>query len=33
MKTVKVKCPAKLNLYLDITNRMPNGYHIMEMVR
>ena len=32
MKTVKVKCPAKLNLYLDITHRMPNGYHIMEMV-
>ncbi len=32
MKPLKVKCPAKLNLFLDISFRMPNGYHIMEMV-
>ena len=32
MRPARVKCPAKLNLYLDISFRMPNGYHIMEMV-
>ncbi len=32
MRPLKVKCPAKLNLFLDISFRMPNGYHILEMV-
>ncbi len=29
---ITVKAPAKLNLFLDITGRCENGYHMMEMV-
>ncbi len=29
---VTVKAPAKINLTLEITGRLPNGYHTVEMV-
>ncbi len=29
---ITVKAPAKLNLFLDITGRRDNGYHLMDMV-
>ena len=29
---ITVKAPAKLNLFLDITGRRDNGYHLMNMV-
>lgn len=31
-KTVKIKAPAKINLYLDITGRNENGYHDLSSV-
>ncbi|MBR5311051.1 MAG: 4-(cytidine 5'-diphospho)-2-C-methyl-D-erythritol kinase [Oscillospiraceae bacterium] len=27
MNSISIKAPAKLNLFLDITGRLPNGYH------
>ena len=27
MKTIKVRTPAKINLTLELLNRMDNGYH------
>lgn len=32
MQSVRVLAPAKLNLTLDITGTLPNGYHGMDMV-
>ncbi|MEG0804726.1 MAG: 4-(cytidine 5'-diphospho)-2-C-methyl-D-erythritol kinase, partial [Pygmaiobacter sp.] len=32
MKQVTVLAPAKLNLTLDITGLLPNGYHTMDML-
>jgi 4-diphosphocytidyl-2-C-methyl-D-erythritol kinase len=32
LKMVKVKAPAKLNLYLDIVGVNDKGYHLMEML-
>ncbi len=29
---IRVQAPAKINLTLDITGRLPNGYHTVEMV-
>ena len=29
-KTIRI--PAKINLYLDVTDKMPNGYHELETV-
>ena len=27
MKTITVKAPAKINLFLEVTGKLPNGYH------
>ena len=32
MKSISVKAPAKINLFLDIVGRLPNGYHEIESV-
>ena len=32
MKSVKVKCPAKINLNLKVTGKRPDGYHNIESV-
>lgn len=32
LREVTVLAPAKLNLSLDVTGRMPNGYHALDMV-
>jgi 4-diphosphocytidyl-2C-methyl-D-erythritol kinase len=32
MKAVRVLAPAKINLLLDITGRLPDGYHTVEMI-
>jgi 4-diphosphocytidyl-2-C-methyl-D-erythritol kinase len=32
MERIQVLAPAKLNLALDVTGRMPNGYHALDMV-
>lgn len=32
MQEIKIKCPAKLNLSLDITGIRPDGYHELEML-
>ncbi len=32
MSEVTVRTPAKINLSLDVTGRLPNGYHIVEMI-
>ena len=29
---IKVLAPAKINLTLDITGKLPNGYHTVDMV-
>ena len=31
-KTVKALSPAKINLGLDIAERLPNGYHVVRMI-
>lgn len=30
--SIRVAAPAKINLTLDVTGRLPNGYHTVEMV-
>ncbi|MBP1569442.1 MAG: 4-(cytidine 5'-diphospho)-2-C-methyl-D-erythritol kinase, partial [Oscillospiraceae bacterium] len=32
MKSISVKAPAKINLFLDIVGRLPTGYHEIESV-
>lgn len=36
MKQIKIKCPAKINLTLEVVNRRPDGFHniksIMQMI-
>ena len=36
MKSIKIKCPAKINLTLEILNKRPDGFHniksIMQMI-
>ena len=32
MKEIKIKCPAKLNLSLDVTKKREDGYHELEMI-
>ena len=32
MKTLTINAPCKINLSLDITGLLPNGYHAMDMV-
>lgn len=36
MKQIKIKCPAKINLTLEVLNKRPDGYHsiksIMQMI-
>lgn len=32
MNSVVIRCPAKLNLTLDITGTRPDGYHTMDML-
>ncbi len=32
MNTLTVKCSAKINLALDVTGKLPNGYHTIESV-
>src|SRR3990167_3462242 len=32
MKSTIVKAPAKVNLYLDVINKRPDGYHNIETV-
>ncbi len=31
-KSMKIKCPAKVNLSLDVVNRRKDGYHNLEMI-
>ena len=31
-QTLKIKCPAKVNLSLDVVNRREDGYHNLEMI-
>ncbi|MBR5155868.1 MAG: 4-(cytidine 5'-diphospho)-2-C-methyl-D-erythritol kinase [Clostridia bacterium] len=31
-KSLKIKCPAKINLSLDVVNRREDGYHNLEMI-
>ncbi len=32
MKSIEVKCPAKINLSLDVTGKRADGYHELEMI-
>lgn len=32
MKSVKIKCPAKINLTLEVVNRRPDGFHNIKSV-
>ncbi len=32
MKTIKLNAPAKINLYLEVTSRRPDGYHNIDSV-
>ena len=36
MKKIKIKCPAKINLTLEVVNRRPDGFHniksVMQMI-
>ncbi len=32
MKTIKIQCPAKINLNLKITGKLENGFHAIESV-
>lgn len=32
MNTIKLNAPAKINLYLEVTSRRPDGYHNIESV-
>ncbi|MBQ6876917.1 MAG: 4-(cytidine 5'-diphospho)-2-C-methyl-D-erythritol kinase [Oscillospiraceae bacterium] len=32
MNSIGIKAPAKINLFLDITGKLPNGYHEIESV-
>ncbi len=32
MKTFEIKCPAKINLSLDVVNRREDGYHNLSMI-
>ena len=36
MKDIKIKCPAKINLTLEIVNKRPDGFHniksVMQMI-
>ena len=32
MDSITVEAPAKLNLSLDVTGKMPDGYHAMKMI-
>lgn len=29
---MKVKCRAKINLSIDVLGKLPNGYHLVEMI-
>lgn len=32
MKSISLKCPAKINLSLDVVGKMDNGYHELKMI-
>ena len=32
MRSIVVKAPAKINLYLDVINKRPDGYHNIETI-
>ena len=32
MKPVTLRCPAKLNLFLEVLGRRPDGYHELSTV-
>lgn len=32
MQTIKIQCPAKINLNLKITGKLPNGFHEIESI-
>ena len=32
MNSIALKAPAKINLFLDIVGKLPNGYHEIESV-
>ena len=32
MQTIKIQCPAKINLNLKITGKLENGYHAIESI-
>ena len=32
MDSIKVKASAKINLTLDVTDKLPNGYHLIESI-
>ena len=32
MKNYQIKCPAKINLSLDVVNRREDGYHNLSMI-
>ena len=32
MNSICLKAPAKINLFLDIVGKLPNGYHEIESV-
>lgn len=32
MDSISIKAPAKINLFLDVTGKLPNGYHEIESV-
>lgn len=32
MQTIKIQCPAKINLNLKVTGKLPNGFHAIESV-
>lgn len=32
MKTLELTAPAKINLYLEVTGQLPNGYHTLRTV-
>ena len=32
MKSIKVQCPAKINLTLKVVNKRPDGYHNIDSI-